>query len=80
MAVVDILTFRGNSHIYQMQPGRIHSGLTRVVWELNEVQEGDGGTLFYPAVTRRLSRTAPKSGAAGTVHCGRHIPVPLDQR
>ncbi|MFT5375476.1 MAG: hypothetical protein ACI906_002302 [Candidatus Latescibacterota bacterium] len=38
--------FRGNSHIYQMQPGRIHSGLTRVVWELNEVAEGDGGTLF----------------------------------
>ena len=29
-----------------MQPGRIHSGLTRVVWELNEVQEDDGGTLF----------------------------------
>jgi len=38
--------FRGSSHIYQMQPGRIHSGLTRVVWELNEVAEGDGGTLF----------------------------------
>tara|TARA_B100001250_G_scaffold392560_1_gene394450 strand:- start:830 stop:1675 length:846 start_codon:yes stop_codon:yes gene_type:complete len=38
--------FRGNSHIYQMQPNRIHSGLTRVVWELNEVSEGDGATLF----------------------------------
>jgi hypothetical protein len=38
--------FRGNSHIYQMQKGRIHSGLTRVVWELNEVALGDGGTLF----------------------------------
>ena len=24
----------------------IYSGLTRVVWELNEVNEGDGGTLF----------------------------------
>ena len=40
--------FRGNSHIYQMQPGKVHSGLTRVVWELNEVGEGDGGTLFLP--------------------------------
>ena len=40
--------FRGNSHIYQMQPGKVHSGLTRVVWELNEVSEGDGGTLFLP--------------------------------
>ncbi|MDP6039138.1 MAG: phytanoyl-CoA dioxygenase family protein [Candidatus Latescibacteria bacterium] len=38
--------FCGNSHIYQMQPGKIHAGLIRVVWELNEVQEGDGGTLF----------------------------------
>ncbi|MCZ6677707.1 MAG: phytanoyl-CoA dioxygenase family protein [Candidatus Poribacteria bacterium] len=38
--------FSGNSHIYQMQPGRIHAGLTRVVWELNEVEEGDGGTMF----------------------------------
>ena len=40
--------FRGNSHIYQMQQGKVHSGLTRVVWELNEVSEGDGGTLFLP--------------------------------
>ena len=40
--------FRGNSHIYQMQSGKIHSGLTRVVWELNEVAAGDGGTLFLP--------------------------------
>ena len=31
-----------------MQPGKVHSGLTRVVWELNEVGEGDGGTLFLP--------------------------------
>ena len=40
--------FRGNSHIYQMHPGKVHSGLTRVVWELNEVGPGDGGTLFLP--------------------------------
>ena len=40
--------FRGNSHIYQMQQGKVHSGLTRVVWELNEVGEVDGGTLFLP--------------------------------
>ncbi|MEE2658194.1 MAG: phytanoyl-CoA dioxygenase family protein [Candidatus Latescibacterota bacterium] len=38
--------FEGNSHIYQMLPGRVHSGLTRVLWELNEVREGDGGTLL----------------------------------
>ena len=38
--------FCGNSHIYQMLPGRVHSGLTRVVWELNEVGPGDGVTMF----------------------------------
>jgi hypothetical protein len=31
--------FASNSH-------RIYSGLTRVVWELNPVEKGDGGTLF----------------------------------
>lgn len=39
-------SFCGNSHIYQMLPGQVHSGLTRVVWELNEVGPGDGGTMF----------------------------------
>jgi hypothetical protein len=38
--------FRGNSHTYQMQPGQVNAGLTRVVWELNPVAAGDGGTLF----------------------------------
>ncbi len=38
--------FEGNSHVYQMLPGCVHAGLVRVVWELNEVAEGDGGTLF----------------------------------
>ena len=38
--------FCGNSHIYQMLPEKIHSGLTRVVWELNGVGPGDGGTMF----------------------------------
>lgn len=31
---------------YQTDGRRIHSGLTRVVWELNPVRKGDGGTLF----------------------------------
>lgn len=38
--------FAGNSHIYQMLPGKIHAGLVRVVWEINEVGPGDGGTMF----------------------------------
>jgi hypothetical protein len=31
---------------YECRGGRIWSGLTRVVWELNEVGKKDGGTLF----------------------------------
>ena len=38
----------GDSHLYQMLPGKIHAGLTRVVWELNEVGPGDGVTMFIP--------------------------------
>jgi hypothetical protein len=38
--------FPGNHHSYHASPGRVNSGLTRCVFELNEVREGDGGTLF----------------------------------
>jgi len=31
---------------FQQHGNRIYSGLTRVVWELNPVNKGDGGTLF----------------------------------
>jgi hypothetical protein len=31
---------------YQVEGGRIYSALTRVVWELNPVEKGEGGTLF----------------------------------
>ena len=41
-----LFNFSGNSHTYQMQKGQIHAGLIRVVWELNEVELEDGGTLF----------------------------------
>jgi len=41
-----IFALNGNSHLYQMRPGQVHAGLTRVVWELNEVAPGDGGTLL----------------------------------
>ena len=41
-----LFNFSGSSHLYQMERGRIHAGLTRVVWELNEVEKGEGGTMF----------------------------------
>jgi hypothetical protein len=36
----------GNSHIYQHQWGKVHSGLTRVVWEINGAEEGQGATML----------------------------------
>ena len=36
------------NYSYQYHNGKIYSGMTRVVWELNEVVEGRGGTMFMP--------------------------------
>ena len=36
----------GNSHTYSCWPGKVNSGLTRCVWELNPVKAFSGGTLF----------------------------------
>lgn len=33
---------------YQYHNGQIYAGMTRVVWELNEVVRGMGGTMFVP--------------------------------
>ena len=68
----------GNSHLYQMLPGKIHAGLTRVVWELNEVGPGDGVTMFIREATRPRSSGRTRS-AAGTAPCGRPTPAPRDQ-
>lgn len=37
---------RGGPMTYQCRNGRIYAGLTRVVWELNPVRAGMGGTQF----------------------------------
>jgi hypothetical protein len=36
------------NYAYNFHDGRIYAGMTRVVWELNEVKEGRGGTCFLP--------------------------------
>ena len=33
---------------YRYHNGRIYSGMTRIVWELNEVKKGRGGTCLVP--------------------------------
>ena len=50
----------GDCHEYHCLPGKAFSGLTRVVWELNDVEEGDGGTLFITG-SHKSAFTAPKS-------------------
>ena len=36
------------NYAYNFQHGRIYAGMTRVVWELNEVLQDKGGTCFIP--------------------------------
>ncbi|MGL5943628.1 MAG: phytanoyl-CoA dioxygenase family protein [Waterburya sp.] len=36
------------NYAYNFQDGRIYAGMTRIVWELNEVLENKGGTCFIP--------------------------------
>ena len=36
----------GDCHHYQAFPGHAYAGMTRIVWELNEVARDDGGTLL----------------------------------
>ncbi len=36
----------GDSHNYRCIPGKARSGLTCIVWELNEVEHGGGGTML----------------------------------
>src|SRR5688572_27651579 len=36
------------NYAYNFHDGRIYAGMTRVVWELTEVLENQGGTCFIP--------------------------------
>ena len=55
-----MLRFPGDSHLYRCIPGKAHSGLTRTVWELNPVDQGDGGTLLIPG-SHKSVYPAPES-------------------
>lgn len=54
-------------HRYQCHAGQIYSGLTRVVWELNPVIAGEGGTLIlsgthkqnFPIPKEHLAKSSP---------------------
>ena len=55
-----LLRFPGDSHFYRCIPGKAYSGLSRVVWELNPVKKGQGGTLLITA-SHKAVYTAPES-------------------
>jgi len=51
------------SFSYRYHNGRIYGGMTRVVWELNEVVEGKGGTCLIPGSHK--ANTASHTPAIG---------------
>lgn len=55
-----MFNFPGNHHTYHVRPGKANSGLTRVVWELNPIVKGDGGTLFLSG-SHKATFDRPKS-------------------
>ena len=64
------------NYSYQYHDGRIYSGMTRVVWELNGVEkEGKGGTAFIPGSHKSNYRKKlplfddPDSGVWDTYGC-----------
>ena len=55
-----MLRLPGDSHQYSCIPGKAYSGFTRVAWELNPVEKGDGGTLFVSG-SHKSAYPAPAS-------------------
>ena len=55
-----LFRFAYDSHHYQSIPGKSFSGLTRVVWELTPVKEGQGGTLLATG-SHKAAYAAPES-------------------
>lgn len=51
--------FPGDTHFYHCIPGKAHAGLTRVVWELNPTEEGDGTLLV--SGSHKAAYAAPES-------------------
>ena len=55
-----LMRLPGDTHLYNCYPGKAHSGLTCIVWELNPVEAGDGGTLFVSG-SHKSTFSAPAS-------------------
>ena len=73
-----MLNFPGNSHTYHLHYDKAHSGLTRVVWELNPVQKGCGGTMFLTGSHKGAFPAPQVNGgsqlpAVGGLHLSRRL-------
>ncbi|MDA1193342.1 MAG: phytanoyl-CoA dioxygenase family protein [Candidatus Poribacteria bacterium] len=55
-----MMRFEGDSHLYRCVPGCVHSGLTRVVWELNGADK-DGGATLVVSGSHKGEFPAPES-------------------
>ena len=55
-----LLRLPGDSHNYRCIPGQARSSLTCVVWELNEVELGGGGTMLITG-SHKAAYSAPES-------------------
>lgn len=55
-----LLRFPGDVHYYNAFPGKGYSPHTRVVWELNEVKKGQGGTLLVTGSHKSVYTAPPE--------------------
>lgn len=55
-----MLRFPGDVHYYNAFPGKGYSPHTRIVWELNEVKKGQGGTLLVTGSHKSVYTAPPE--------------------
>ena len=55
-----LLRFPGDVHYYNAFPGKGYSPHTRIVWELNEVKKGQGGTLLVTGSHKSVYTAPPE--------------------
>ena len=59
-----------------MEKGRVHSGLTRVVWELNAVGASDGGTKFISG-SHKAAFSRPNGTEKDSPLLSTHLLLPI---
>ena len=60
---------------YRTQNGKIHAGMVRVIFELSEIQQGDGGTHFLAGSHKAAFPMDPVSTAMRFQLIGQNRPI-----